>query len=78
MQLGLFTLGLLFRASKENDNIGVSISEGGATLLFGAIGMGHIYFSQEKFQATKVTYILLASTALLSFMMVPGYLDAMS
>ena len=40
--------------------------------------MVHVYFSQEKFVATKVTYVLLASTALLSMMMVPRFFAAMS
>ena len=52
MQLGLFIIGILFRKKKDFDTIGgigVSASEGGATLLFGAVGMFHLYFSSERF-----------------------------
>ena len=40
--------------------------------------MVHIYFGQEKFQATKVTYTLLGATGILSLLMLPSFTAGMT
>ena len=61
-QVGLFTIGILFRAAGDlKDSIGIATSECAALLLFGAFLMAHVYYSEDKFVFTTTTYVLLAS-----------------